>query len=123
MTGNGSDPEPASEDSRLVSLEKRLDRAEAAEAERAAVNAGPETDANYKLGNRVLAELIGGIGGGALVGWTIDHFAGTAPWGLLVVLFLGASLSGLTLAHPATSSSSPSSLSSSSTNSANNLSL
>jgi ATP synthase protein I len=89
MTGNGSDPEPASEDSRLVSLEQRLDQAEAAEAKRNAVNAGPEADANYRLGNRVLAELLGGIGGGALVGWAIDHFAGTAPWGLLVVLFLG----------------------------------
>ena len=89
MTGNGSDPELGSEDSRLVSLEERLGRAEAAEAKRTAANAGPETDANYQLGNRVLAELLGGIGGGALVGWTIDHFAGTAPWGLLAVLFLG----------------------------------
>ena len=89
MTGNGSDPEPASEDSRLVSLTERLDRAEAGEAERTAAKAGPETDANYKLGNRVLAELVGGIGGGALVGWTIDYIAGTEPWGLLVVLFLG----------------------------------
>ena len=89
MTGNGSDPEPASEDSRLVSLEERLDRAEAAEAKRSAVNAGPETDANYKLGNRVLAELLGGLIGGALFGWLIDRFAGTSPWGLLVMLFLG----------------------------------
>lgn len=89
MTGNGSDPEPTSEDSRLVSLEERLGRAEAAEAKRTAVNASPESDANYRLGNRVLAELLGGIGGGALVGWVIDRFAGTAPWGLLVVLFLG----------------------------------
>ena len=80
MTGNGSDPELGSEDSRLVSLEERLDRAEAAEARRTAATGGPETDANYKLGNRVLAELLGG---------TIDHFAGTSPWGLLVVLFLG----------------------------------
>ena len=88
MTENGSDPEPASEDSRLVSLEERLDRAEAAEARRTAVNAGPETDANYKLGNRVLAELLGGIGGG-LFGWLIDRFADTSPWGLLVMLFLG----------------------------------
>jgi len=92
MTGNGSDPELGSEDSRLVSLNKRLDRAEAAEAKRTAVNAGPESDANYRLGNRVLAELLGGIGGGALVGWTIDYFVGTAPWGLLVVLFLGVAV-------------------------------
>ncbi|HMO76326.1 MAG TPA: AtpZ/AtpI family protein [Sphingopyxis sp.] len=89
MTGNGSDPELGSEDSRLVSLEERLDRAEAAEAKRTAVNAGPESDANYRLGNRVLAELLGGMIGGALFGWLIDRFADTSPWGLLVMLFLG----------------------------------
>ena len=89
MTENGSDPEPASEDSRLVSLEKRLDRAEAAEAERTAVNAGPESDANYRLGNRVLAELLGGLIGGGLFGWLIDRFADTSPWGLLGMLFMG----------------------------------
>jgi len=88
MTGNGSDPEPASEDSRLVSLEERLDRAEAAEAKRSGVKA-PESDANYRLGNRVLAELLGGMLGGALIGWLIDRFAGTAPWGLLGMLALG----------------------------------
>src|SRR3546814_13694495 len=60
MTGNGSDPEPASEDSRLVSLEERLDRAEAAEAKRSGVKA-PASDANYRPGNRVLAELLGGM--------------------------------------------------------------
>ena len=41
------------------------------------------------MGNRVLAELLGGIGGGAFIGWVIDQFAGTTPWGLLVVMFLG----------------------------------
>jgi len=46
-------------------------------------------DASYKLGNRVLAELLGGIIGGALIGWVIDRFANTATWGLLVMLFLG----------------------------------
>lgn len=89
MTGNGSDPEPASEDSRLVSLEKRLDRAEAAEAKRTAVTAAPESDANYRLGNRVLAELLGGMIGGGLFGWLIDRIVGTSPWGLLGMLFLG----------------------------------
>jgi ATP synthase protein I len=89
MTGNGSDPEQTSEDSRLVSLEERLDRAEAAEAKRTAVNAGPEADANYRLGNRVLAELLGGLIGGGLFGWLIDRLADTSPWGLLVMLFLG----------------------------------
>src|SRR3546814_5685476 len=78
MTGNGSDPEPASEDSRLVSLDERLDRAEAAEAKRSGVKA-PESDANYRLGNPVQAELLGGLLGRGLIGWLIDRFAGTAP--------------------------------------------
>ena len=89
MTGKGSDPELGSEDSRLVSLEERLDRAEAAEAKRTAVNAGPESDANYRLGNRVLAELLGGLIGGGLIGWLIDRFAGNEPWGLLGMLLMG----------------------------------
>ncbi len=71
MTGKGSDPDQTSEDSRLVSLEERLDRAD------------------YRLGNRVLAELLGGLIGGALFGWLIDRIAGTSPWGLLGMLFMG----------------------------------
>lgn len=89
MSGTGSDPEQRSEDSRLTSLEQRLDRAESAEAARTAANAGPETDANYRLGNRVLAELLGGMIGGALFGWLIDRLAGTSPWGLLGMLMMG----------------------------------
>ncbi|WP_188237148.1 AtpZ/AtpI family protein [Sphingopyxis sp. LK2115] len=89
MTGKGSDPELGSEDSRLVSLEERLDRAEAAAAKRTAANAGPESDANYRLGNRVLAELLGGLIGGGLFGWLIDRVAGTEPWGLLGMLCMG----------------------------------
>jgi ATP synthase protein I len=89
MSGTDRDPSQSSEDSRLTSLNERLDRAEAAEADRTAVNAGPESDANYRLGNRVLAELLGGMIGGALFGWLIDRVAGTQPWGLLGMLVMG----------------------------------
>jgi ATP synthase protein I len=89
MSGTGSDPEKPSEDSRLTSLEQRLDRAEAAEAQRTAVSVGAETDANYRLGNRVLAELLGGMIGGALFGWLVDQVAETSHWGLMVGLMLG----------------------------------
>jgi ATP synthase protein I len=81
--------DPIGEDARIDALDERLKAAKEREAERNKPVGGAETDANYRLGNRVLAELIGGIGGGAFVGWVIDHFAGTSPWGLLVVLFLG----------------------------------
>lgn len=89
MTGNGSDPDQVSEDSRLVSLHKRLNRAEAEEANRTKVKGRADGDANYQLGNRVLAELLGGLIGGGLIGWLIDLAAGTKPWGLLGMLFLG----------------------------------
>ncbi|MEA3390999.1 MAG: AtpZ/AtpI family protein, partial [Pseudomonadota bacterium] len=42
-----------------------------------------------RLGNRVLAELIGGLVGGALIGWVLDKLFDTSPWLLLVFLGLG----------------------------------
>ena len=88
---NGTPParDPVGEDARIDALEVRLKAAREREEERTKPAGGAGADANYKLGNRVLAELIGGIGGGAFIGWVIDHFAGTSPWGLLVVMALG----------------------------------
>ena len=81
--------EPIGEDARIDALEERLRAAREREEERTRSAAGAEADANYRMGNRVLAELIGGIGGGAFIGWVIDWAAGTSPWGLLVVMALG----------------------------------
>ena len=66
-----------------------LQRFNAVEANRKALIQQCEADANYRMGNRVLAELIGGLAGGAFIGWVIDQFAGTSPGGLLVMLFMG----------------------------------
>ena len=81
-------PDPSAEDPRLQSLDERLRDAQTGEAQRTGAGKA-ESDAGYRLGNRVLAELLGGMIGGALIGWVIDRFAGTSPWGLLVMLFLG----------------------------------
>lgn len=81
--------EPIGEDARIDALERRLKAAKEREEERGKPQGGVEADANYRMGNRVLGELIGGIGGGALIGWVIDRFAQTSPWGLMVMLFLG----------------------------------
>ena len=81
--------EPIHEDARIDALDARLKAAREREEQRTKPVVGAEADANYRMGNRVLAELLGGIGGGAFIGWVIDHFAGTAPWGLLGVMFLG----------------------------------
>ena len=80
--------DPIGEDARIDALEQRLKAAREREEQRNKPQI-QGADAGYKLGNRVLAELLGGLLGGALIGWVIDRFAGTTPWGLLVMLFLG----------------------------------
>lgn len=89
MTSEPPARDPVGEDARIDALDKRLQAAREREDERTKPATGAEADANYRMGNRVLAELIGGIGGGAFLGRVIDHFAGTSPWGLLVVMALG----------------------------------
>ena len=88
MSNEPSDREPIGEDARIDALDQRLKAAREREEERSKPQV-QGADANYRMGNRVLADLLGGIGGGALIGWVIDRFAGTAPWGLLVMMFLG----------------------------------
>ena len=38
---------------------------------------------------RLSSEFVAGIVLGGLIGWLIDHFAHTSPWGLIVFLLLG----------------------------------
>ncbi|MBU3076538.1 AtpZ/AtpI family protein [Sphingomonas quercus] len=83
----GHDP-IETEDARLTALDARLKAAHHAEKVRTDKARG-NANKGYSQGNRVLAELIGGLAGGALVGWVIDRFAGTSPWFLLGFLFLG----------------------------------
>ena len=74
-------------DARLDSLDMQLKAARKAEAVRTGTD---QVQAKgMRQGNRVLTELIAGPAGGALVGWLFDRFLGTAPWLLLVCMFLG----------------------------------
>lgn len=38
---------------------------------------------------RLSAEFVGGVIAGGVLGWLIDHFAGSSPWGLIVCTLLG----------------------------------
>lgn len=80
--------EPIIEDARIDALEARLKAAREREDQRNRSKV-QGADANYRSGNRVLAGLLGGILGGAVIGWAVDALAGTTPWGLLVGLFAG----------------------------------
>ena len=76
-------------DERAQSLEARLKAARAREAGESVPESTKSSDASYRAGNRVLGDLIGGITGGLFLGWVIDQFAGTQPWGLLGMMFFG----------------------------------
>jgi ATP synthase protein I len=88
MAENEPGLDPLKEDARITALNQRLAQAKTEEAIRK--GEGRDTgEASYRLGNRVLAELVGGLVGGAVIGWTLDYFLGTSPWFLLGLLFLG----------------------------------
>jgi ATP synthase protein I len=80
--------EPIGEDARIDALEERLKAAREREDERTGSKV-QGADANYRSGNRALADLLGGVLGGLVLGWLFDWLAGTLPWGLLGGLALG----------------------------------
>lgn len=88
MAGDELGPDPLGDDAKARSLDERIARAQHADAQRNAVG---KTDASesYDLGNRVLAELLGGMIGGAAIGFVLDKLFGTSPALLLTLLFLG----------------------------------
>ena len=73
-------------DARLESLDKRLDQLREAEAKRDARKQG---SAENRAGRLVVSQLVGGPLGGAIVGWVLDQWLGTAPWLLLGLMFIG----------------------------------
>lgn len=75
------------EDPRLTALDERLRQARGSDAARSGVKV--DADRGYSQGNRVISALIGSLVGSALIGWLIDRWFGTSPWGLIVLLFLG----------------------------------
>ena len=83
----GQDPK-LPEDARLASLDERLRQAQQDEAVRTGQARKP-ADRNEQLGNRVLSYLIGGLAGGALIGWVLDRVFGTSPLLLISLLILG----------------------------------
>ena len=83
----GQDPQGV-DDPRLSALDERLREAQHRET-LAKGQKGADAERGYSQGNRVISALIGSLVGSALIGWLIDRWFGTGPWGLIVLLFLG----------------------------------
>jgi ATP synthase protein I len=68
-------------------LEARLD---AFEAGRARPTSSPFALSGMGPGYRMVWEIVSGLFGGVALGWALDHFAGTAPWGVVGGLVIGS---------------------------------
>jgi len=71
------------------SLDQRLAAAEAAQARRVS----GDSHRAMAQGYRFLGEVVGGVLMGAGLGWLVDRFAGTEPFGLVIGLLAGTGLS------------------------------
>jgi ATP synthase protein I len=76
-------------DKALASLDQRLGAAEAAQARKVS----PDTHAAMAQGYRFVGEVVGGVLGGVGLGWLLDRFAHTQPWGEIGGLLVGAGFS------------------------------
>ena len=83
---------PGPDQSREEALARLNERASALETR----NTKPVRDygaAAVNQGYKLLAQLIGGVFVGVALGFGIDAFAGTAPWGIIVGVLVGFGVS------------------------------
>ena len=48
-----------------------------------------ENRKGYQVAVKLSSEFVAAIIVGALLGYLLDHFAGTGPWGMIILLLLG----------------------------------
>ncbi len=76
-------------------LDQRLNRLEAELAKKgvlkqpASEEGQSETPSSVAQAMKLSSEFIAGVVVGGLIGWFLDRYAGTSPWGLIVFLLLG----------------------------------
>jgi ATP synthase protein I len=86
----GSPADEAALSARLKSLGQRLDQAGSRRASETGRASRPATDhAGFARGFRLSSELVAGVLVGAGLGWLIDRWLGSLPWGMFVFALLG----------------------------------
>ncbi len=88
-TGGDGKGEEAALSERLRQLDARLGQKR---SERQAAERGRSATGGMQgmgLAVRVSSEFAAGVLVGAALGWVVDYWAGTTPWGLIILLLLG----------------------------------
>ena len=70
-------------------FETRLNRLKESTSGTASAAAGRK-QSGYGMAFAITADLVGGLIGGAAIGWLIDRWLGSTPMGLVAFFFLGA---------------------------------
>ncbi|WP_134494405.1 AtpZ/AtpI family protein [Microvirga pakistanensis] len=74
---------------RLKSLDARISQASVHRAEPEPRSRQTSDTSAMGQAFRLSAEFVAGVVAGGVIGWLVDYFAGTSPWGLIVCLILG----------------------------------
>ncbi len=80
--GGPSDP--------LARLGERLSRARPEQGRKPSVGGEEPPSSSIGFGFRIGIELLASLLVGLALGWLIDRWLGTRPWGLIVFFFIGA---------------------------------
>ncbi|MGI8840850.1 MAG: AtpZ/AtpI family protein, partial [Caulobacteraceae bacterium] len=86
-------PEESSQGASQGALGRLEGRLDAFDAGRAAKPGLLGTAQSAGQGYRLLGQMLGGVLGGLGLGWLVDRFAHTGPWGVLGGLLIGAGAS------------------------------
>ncbi|MGB9369660.1 MAG: AtpZ/AtpI family protein [Xanthobacteraceae bacterium] len=94
-------PEEAALSARLKSLGQRLDQAGSARASEANTFRSATDASGFARGFRLSSELIAGVLVGAGLGWLIDRWLGSLPWGMFAFALFGFSAGVLNVVRSA----------------------
>ncbi len=88
---HGSRPDDEAQlSARLRTLGERLSQAKESRRPEGETGARPPADmTGIGRGLRLSAEFVGGVVVGAMIGWLLDRWFGTSPWGLFAFLMIG----------------------------------